>query len=68
MTIDSERLRSINAARDLLDELLWAKQIRLLEMRKKIGRVLRHYPEAHWVEDLGKHLGDKELWQQGKGA
>jgi len=57
MTLDFERLRAMNEARELLDELLSMKgPIRKKDLKERIYRVLRHYPEKLWVDKLSALL------------
>ena len=54
MTTDEERLRSINSARQFMDDLLFAKTRpkTVAELRKRAYWILRHFPEAWWVDLL----------------
>jgi hypothetical protein len=54
MTIEPERLRAIDAAREFLSEIHGGKAMKVSELRKRAYWILRHYPEKYWVDDLRK--------------
>lgn len=61
MTIDEERLRAINATREYLYEKINGRtKLRNRKERAKVFRLLRHYPQTHWVDDIGSIILEKD--------
>ena len=60
MTIDPERLRAIDMARDFLRQIHGDKAMKVSDLRNKAYWILRHYPEDYWVADLRKWMETAE--------
>ena len=53
MTLDVQRMRAIQSARDFLRGLLDPAKTQRVpsKIREEARRILKHYPEPYWIDD-----------------